>query len=96
MGVIRAGPFGGGGSFDLVATVGQDVAHMAVLSGTQFERQSAGRLHALRPVALGQAEQAKATAVAVLGVAPLLVADPAGITGLNSSKGSAIRCPSLN
>ena len=56
------------GTLEEVAPVGQDVAHMAVMPGAQLQGQGAGRLHALRPVALGQAEQPQATAVAVLGV----------------------------
>ena len=45
---------------------------MAVLPGAEFERQRAGRLDALRAIALGQAEQPQAAAVAVLGMAEAL------------------------
>ena len=59
-------------TLDEVLPIGRDVAHMPVLAGAEFERQRAGRLDALRPVALGQAEQPQAAAVAVLGMAKAL------------------------
>src|SRR5438093_13643707 len=40
-------------TLDEVAPVGQDVAHMAVLPGTELQGQRAGSLDALRAVALG-------------------------------------------
>ena len=73
--VLRGHPFGRRHrTLDQVAPIGQDVAHMAVLPGAQFERQQAGGLHALRPVAPGQAEQPEAAAVAMFGMAASVAA----------------------
>ncbi len=54
-GVVLGGhPFGyRTRTLDQIAPLDQDVAHMAVLAGAKLERQGAGHLHALRPVALG-------------------------------------------
>mgnify|MGYP001793443597 CR=1 FL=1 len=71
--VLGGDPFGRWRrSLDEVAPVGQDVAHMPGLPGAEFKRQRTGRLDALRAVALGQAEQTQAGAVAMLGMAEAL------------------------
>src|SRR5664280_1931564 len=59
-------------AWDEIAPVAQDVAHMAVVPGAQLQPQRAGGLHAQRPIALGQTEQAQAAAVAVLRMAESL------------------------
>src|SRR5438132_14403611 len=69
--VVRGGhPLGlGRCSRDEIASVGQDVAHVAVVPGAQLQGQRAGGFDALRSIALGQAEQAQTAAVAMLGMA---------------------------
>ena len=57
---------------NLIAAAAQDVAHMAVVGGAEFERDRAGRFQPGGPVALDQAEQAQAAAVAVLGMTKAL------------------------
>ena len=66
MDVLGADPFFGGHRVAPVAVVLQDVVYMAVLAGADLQGQRARRFEPFFSVALGQRQQTKAGAIAVL------------------------------
>lgn len=67
-GVVGADPVAGHGLAGLVAVVAKNVAHVAVLTGTDLQGQCAGRFEPRLAVALRQRQQAEAGAIAVFRV----------------------------
>jgi len=66
VGMLGTGPLGVQG-MDAVAVVAQNLAHVAVLAGTERQSELTGGFQARRAVALGQPKKPQAGAVAVLG-----------------------------
>src|SRR3974390_3557285 len=78
---------------DVIAPVAQDVAHVAVVPGAQLQRQRAGGLHAQRPIALGQTEQAQTAAVAVLRMAEAAQQLGDEVPGVRADAGAPVDQP---
>jgi hypothetical protein len=68
MGMAGAAPLGCGG-LDLISPIGQHVADMRVFAGAQAQGDGASCLQSGLAIAFGEGQQAKASAVGVLGVA---------------------------
>src|SRR5690606_37779430 len=63
---------GGAAGVDAIAPAGEDLAHVPVVHGVQFDRDTARGFEPVPAVAPGEAEQPEAPPVAVLGMAVTL------------------------